>query len=320
MAKALRKRSLTTVSKTGVEVSQVYCRKCMETKPPKDFYMRTNEFLDSNGYMSICKQCISEMYVRTYGVEHSLERAIYSVCKTVDIIYDEGAVQGTITQLETQGKTHDDITVFGVYKTKIIPRTSLGKRSDGSGNDLTFHENTSVPEAVMNPAEFEDGNSIIDFWGDGFATEEYKFLEQEFNNFKRTHKADTYAEIVLLKEVCYKMLDIQKSRKEEKSVANGVKELQALMTSLAISPNLANAANAGKGTETFGQWIKDIETTTPAEWVKDKSIFKDVDNIEEYTEQNIIRPLRNYITGSRDFGSEEISKIFEGDTDGVEEE
>lgn len=313
-AKKLRRKSLPKHTKTGVAVETAYCRKCMQMKKPLEFFMATDFYLDSNGLLSVCKTCISAIYVKYYNVEHSLDRAIYRLCRLLNIKFDESALRAVKTHLTTQSKADDDPTVFGLYKSKIISRGEIARGEGSTGIDLTFVESKGIPEQEpASPDDFEDPKTIFEFWGEGFTTDEYRFLEKEFNNFRRTHKADTYSEIILLKEVCYKMLEIQRARKEDKSTGSAVKELQTLMTSLAISPNMANVANSGRGVEAFGNWIKDIENLTPAEWVDDKSIYKDVDDIEAYAELHITRPLKNFITGSRDFGTEEISEIFDAD-------
>ena len=60
-------------------------------------------------------------------------------------------------------------------------------------------------------------------------------------------------------------------------------------------------------------FIKNIEETTPAEYYKDKELFKDFDSIEEYIKKFITRPLKNFITGSRDFNivEEDITEYDE---------
>lgn len=83
------------------------------------------------------------------------------------------------------------------------------------------------------------------------------------------------------------------------------------MKSLAISPNMANASTASKSTETFGLWIKDIEELEPAEWHQDNTIYKDMDNLDFYFQNYFVRPIRNFITGSRDFNITEM----DGDVD-----
>ena len=92
------------------------------------------------------------------------------------------------------------------------------------------------------------------------------------------------------------------------------------MKSLAISPNIANTANANKSTEAFGLWIKDIEELTPAEWHDKHELFKDMDNLNQYFEDYFVRPIRNFITGSRDFNVQEDGDIQLQDVDYFEDE
>jgi hypothetical protein len=72
---------------------------------------------------------------------------------------------------------------------------------------------------------------------------------------------------------------------------------------------MLNAANSGKNLDTFGNWVKEIEQFRPAEFFKDKNMYKDVDNVEEYADRHITRPLKNFITGSRDFGVDALDEI-----------
>jgi hypothetical protein len=44
-----------------------------------------------------------------------------------------------------------------------------------------------------------------------------------------------------------------------------------------------------------------VEETTPSEYYKDKELFKDFDNIGSYFKKYITRPIKNFVTGSRDF-------------------
>jgi hypothetical protein len=93
------------------------------------------------------------------------------------------------------------------------------------------------------------------------------------------------------------------------------------MKNLAISPNVANANSANKGADSFGLWIADIEKEEPSQWLKGTSmgdIFRDVGNTEEYFQKYIVRPLKNFITQSKDFNIDEsqIENDFDAE-DGV---
>jgi hypothetical protein len=66
--------------------------------------------------------------------------------------------------------------------------------------------------------------------------------------------------------------------------------------------------------DSFGEWIKEIEDTSPAEWVDNQKKFKDIDGLQGYIKKYIIRPLKNFVTGSRDFDSI-LDNMPDGDTD-----
>jgi hypothetical protein len=159
-----------------------------------------------------------------------------------------------------------------------------------------------MPKTKVSNSLFGDIVDLKSFWGENLLIDDYKFLQKEYDNFKKTHRADVYSEIVLLREICFKLLLIRNLRVEGKSTAVMTKELQELMKNLGISPSMLNAANSGKSLDTFGQWVKEIEEFRPAEFFDDKDMYADFDKIEEYAERHITRPLKNFITGSRDFG------------------
>ena len=54
----------------------------------------------------------------------------------------------------------------------------------------------------------------------------------------------------------------------------------------------------------LGMWVSDIEKYTPAEFYKDKKLFKDADDIGSYASRFIFRPLKNLLTGSKDLDKE----------------
>jgi hypothetical protein len=289
----------------GAGVQDVYCRRCTKTKPIKDFYSAVDKLLDTNGYFSICKECISGLYVGFYNSQHSLDRAVYKTCKAINILYSESAVRATETQLITQNKLDDDPSVFGIYKTKLVTTqkgTDLGKVGEAmAAMDLTFRE-TPIPQHSEDEKDFDGSDGVVEFWGDGYSTEEYRFLEKEMADWKRSYSCQNKAEEFFLKQICLKSLELETIKKEGGKGGDAVlKSMQDLLKNAALTPAQQNAASSGKGTETWGIFIKNIEETTPAEYYKDKTLFKDIDGIEDYIKRYIVRPIKNYITGSRDF-------------------
>ena len=303
------------ISKTGVSVEFSWCRKCMQMKRPSEFFVATDFYLDSNGFMSICKDCANDMYERTFKIEGSVERTILKMCRVLNIRYDERAIEVGKKRLASIGeKGNETGNFFGYYKASI---GTVSKDRDGSlmtdaEVDLTFVEPTRKEIMDMYQEQIEDKEYYQESWGVNYTEDEYHFLEAEFAKWKKTTKCDTQSEEILVREICHKQLEIRNARIEGKSVDGLVKGLQEIMKNSALTPALQNAANSGKNADTFGVWVKDIEQFTPAEWFENQSKYRDMDGMEE-DKKDIIRSIGNFITGSRDFNTTDLEEINDAD-------
>jgi hypothetical protein len=315
--KPIRGRPKKGVSPNLVNVQACYCRKCMQRRSGKDFYDATDNFLDSNGKMSICKFCIDDMFKRFTVSEGSVDRAILKLCKILNVKFDNRAVQtleDTMKKMEGNGTVLENS--FGVYKRNLFGSGGDGIRPLGEKIDLTYVEVSQfISDDSLNDYEETDLDYLNRFWGSSisFTAEDYEFLETEFSDWKKTHKCDTKAEESLLKELCYKELEIRKARIQGKSTATLVTEKQALMKTASVDPAKAALANAGKSQDTYSSFIKRIEENDPAEFYKDKKLFKDFDNLDWYFKKYLVRPVKNFITQSRDFNVEQESEDDETD-------
>lgn len=300
------------VTKTGQTIILNYCRKCMKNRPVKDFYEFSDAgFIDSNGLFSVCKDCVQGLYDKLYAENGSIEKTLHKLCTSLNIRYSNEAADATKLHINTLLQSGKNVNaIFSIYKMKLL---SINKSMDKSkAEDLTYDDvGTIFVSEAINTKEIPIPEDVLIFWGKDVAKTDIEFLETQYTNFKQTHKADTYAEIVLLKQVCYTMLDIKKARMAALDTSDLVKELQNLMKNLAISPNAINANNADKGVECFGLWIQDIEREEPAQWLRTDprgDIYRDVANVEEYFQKYIVRPLKNFILNSKDFnvGDDEL--------------
>jgi hypothetical protein len=292
MARSLKKKSTTETFR---------CRKCGLPKKGDEFYKCTDIELDSNGKLSICKNCCRELFEKE--LYSGIEKALLSICRRLNIAYNEVAVEKTRAKMEELKLAEKPLDIlFGTYLQAIHTRKTLDA-------DLTFRE-PSEPIVVKEETIEVDPQlqKLQKEWGKGLKIDDYGFLEEELANWESTHRSDTMAEKTLLHHIAYKQLEIRNARlldppDPELSRAY-LKELQDLMRTAAIDPNKANAAGQGKGKESFSAFIKMIEETEPADYYLDKGLFKDFDNIEFYFEKYITRPLKNFVMGSRDFNVE----------------
>jgi hypothetical protein len=296
---------------------KIYCRKCMTYKTALHFFTATDTFLDSNKLFSICKECVNEMYDNFLITEGSMEYAILKMCKILNVKYDEHAIESAKKQIDTKSDNGiENPSVFGNYKAKLlmVTRTKIGERS--TCEDLTFTELTKDIVDALPQQNIKDQEYYESVWGKstGLNQDDYEFLEQEYIRWAGQFGNITHAEETLIRDICHIQNEIRKCRinGEFKKVESLIEARQKIMKDGALTPALQNAANSGKNADCFGVWLRDIEQTTPAEWYDQQEKYKDMDGIQEDI-QDIIRSDRNFITGSRDFGTMDLESINESD-------
>lgn len=303
------------VPKIAAELTSCYCRKCQKTRSAKDFYDATDVFLDSNGKMSICRFCVKNIYEEKYVKNNDIYDSIYQTCKILNVRYEPVSVEALekhIRSMEEKGRVIDQ--VFGIYLSKL-KISDFGQR-DISGEDFTFHETIKYNSDRLDSETYDEDviNELESFWGVGLTPKQYQFLESEMDRYKKTHKCDTAAEESLLRQICFAELDIRQAREGQTSTSGAVETLQKLMKTASVDPAKTAIAGAGKSQDTFSSFIKLIEQNDPADYYQDKGLFKDYDNIgPKYFEKYVTRPLKNFITQSRDFNVDETNDDLDDD-------
>jgi hypothetical protein len=291
-----------------------YCRKCGKIKKSIDFYTTTDNFLDKNGKVSICKQCCNDMYNRFLENEKTIEKTIYRLCKILNVKYDEGAISLTKSRIENSKSDGKEIEgIFGIYKAILIAMQR--KESDSptieSGLCLEFVEPSK--DSIFF-TQIEETSKNIDYfkkiWGRVESIDEYDFLEEEYVRWVAPLGNVTHSEEVLIREICHYQNQIRKYRLEGNiaKVDEISKMMRSVMKDSMLTPALQSAANNGKNADTFGTWLKDIEQKTPAEWYMDQKKYKDIDGIGADI-KDIIRSTKNFVTNSRDFNSAELESL-----------
>jgi hypothetical protein len=297
---AIRSKRLKAISmEEGLPEGLSYCRRCMKIKRTTDFHKAVDHELDRNGLFSVCKSCVDEIYSLIYVSENgSVNKTILRLCRMLNVVYNEDAISAALTHVAS--KDSDPMKLFGLYRAKVL--VMLRTKVDDTTLDLTYKDNPIVNLNTETPSEDDVEYDVIEYWGTGYTKEDYAWLERKLTEWKKTHKSDTMGEETLLREIVFKQFEIEKARKEQKSTASLVKELQDIMKTAAVDPSKSNVAGSGKSFDTFSAFIKMIEENEPAEvYGAERDAFKDFQNIDQYFKKYIQRPLKNFVTNSRDF-------------------
>jgi len=306
------RKEITT--KSGRKISESWCRRCVDMRPAGDFYEAVDlGFVDKLMIMSVCKSCMQEMYDETYKETNSIEQSIHKLCTSLNIMFSNDALSATKTHIQTIIDSGKNVNaVFGIYKQKL---TATKKSMDKSGVDDMSYEDVGVifTSKELN-TEVQIPQHIIEFWGKDYVADEIKYLQSEYVEFTKTFSTANHTEVSLLKQVCYTLLELKNARSAGDPTDKLTKGLQDIMKSLKIAPSSKDKDDGQAGSERFGEWIRDIELYEPAQWLKTDprgDMYRDVANVEEYFEKYIVRSIKNFITGSKDFNISEDENDLE---------
>ena len=294
------------------KVEQTICCQCGEELPSTDFYRSCSSMYSALGHLPICKECLKRLYKR-YLVEYlSREQAMQRVCMSFDIYYNPQLFENC---------SYDDQKLIGTY----LRRVNLGQYKNKTF-DNTIQEGFVIPrpeKTLQQPdsAEAEEEKPVdkrfIERWGSGLSFLDYQELEKHYLYLKDANPNCDSNQEIFINDLCYsKMQQMKAIREGDVDAYNKLTELYRKTFQQA-----GLKTTREKGTSdgfTMGVTIDAIEKFTPAEYYKDKKLYRDFDGIGEYIERFMLRPLRNLMHGTSDRDYEYYVKDDEEDADADE--
>lgn len=152
----------------------------------------------------------------------------------------------------------------------------------------------------------------IERWELGFEPEDYALLNKHYKYLKNANpNCDSNQEIFIM-DLCYTKMQ------QMKALRNGeVDNFNRLTESYRKSFQQAGLKttkedNVGEE-ESWGKWVARISQFTPEEYYKNKQLYKDYDQLDEYYQRHTGRPLSNIINGTDKRDTEFF--VHEGDED-----
>ncbi|GEM_PF-4056694 len=292
------------------ESPTINCPECNRNLHPRNYFTinknsEAHKLYAGTGRIPICKDCIKKRSVNENGTPNM--DGIKWCCKWFDIPFLQSLVLTYMQQ---------DKWSIGYYKKNIVLNSKYrtwtyedGERYASDGIDKNNPIDTKQKTDAFNfedeeESDFEVTRTMVKFWGRGYEKEDYEFLETCFYEWTTQYKCDTLAEKKTYKFLSLKELEINKGRERKDNIDKLEESFRKLMSDANVTPRDANAANDPENMNSLGVWIKDIERYKPAEYFEDKKLYDDFDGIKDYLERFVFRPLKNLLTGSRDFDKE----------------
>lgn len=251
------------------------CPKCGDImRGETSFYYDKNY---TSGRYPICKKCLLAMVEQRYKRDdqpRETKESVQKVLRMMDRVYDDTFYNQCVKGVEDDVNEKSRSSPFAVYITSIqsLPNWR-GKTwadsdfgvSDGSVDDVAIHLN----DETIKKAKKRFGSS-------GWSSEEYMFLENEYQDWITRYECNTKAQ-----EEVFENLAILKLVKR-RAVMNGAKtkdiddQIQGWLDTGKLKPK-QNSTDALSEAQTFGTFIQKVEETRPCAEIDPE--LRDVDRI-----------------------------------------
>jgi len=300
-----------------------HCRVCQEDKPASEFFSSASP-LDTSGLSSVCKKCTKEVFANFYQEHGELHCAIYETCAILDYSYEPKVVNKLINELNeiVPDKNGDQAVISDNKQITIIVDTEdvYGRYLRLCGETFESNRASRFDFYKERPAGYEDYKSSLSIedqiaaktaereaslsrkWGQSYDEKDMIELEYLYSEWDQIKDLNEPSVSLLIRQLCMHQLDIEKKRRDRSGLNKKDYDVLALLMDKAgTTPNKVKGDDV-KSQETWGTFIQTIEKVSPAEYLdKRKDKYFDVNNIEQYINALFVRPLRNFINGSRDF-------------------
>lgn len=304
MADSLKRGSVSKIITQTDDKEHYKCLACGKTyvRQRDNFNVSPSPFYaQNNGYLHICKKCLDKVFLHYVDnvFDGDQDKAMELLCATTNTYFDENA---WAIAKNHPSKNRSKISVY-------FSKLNLNQSTGTSYADTILYRNANKVENAQSVSQVEENPNIavsietIRLFGLGFSEQDYETLKYEYDDWVDKYgKPEDKRQDELYKSICYLKLQLQKA------VQNGDTSIGALAKTYKEYINAATTELEDRKQkkedavklDPLGVWIRDIEKYTPAEYYKDKELYRDSDGIGAYASRFIFRPLKNLLTGSKE--------------------
>lgn len=275
------------------------CSRCGRSHPRQSGYfafMQSPLYEFNNKYAHVCLQCMCDLYIEYAERLGSEEAAMERMCQKFDLFWSKDIYANTEKSSTTKPRILSYI--------KNCNLRQYGGRTYDTYLDEIGKTTIDTEEELQ---EAKDGGAKVSAasvkrWGLGFSVEEYKMADDLYQTLKSANpKSDGVQETYMRDLVKTKVL--QQRAFEHGNADEYTKYMKAYQDTFKSSKLKMSTDDDGDMNDEnvcWGKFIQAVEEYTPADLYTNKGIFDDVDGIKEYFNRFIVRPFRNFFTGSND--------------------
>ena len=269
------------MGRTAKEKPKLTCFYCGREYVETNFYKTYSEFYSNMGKVPYCKQCVENLYQKYFekytndGCQSPDRKAVQRLCMILDVYYKDDIFNSAIESAKSRGT---NISAMGAY-INMIQLIQYKNKSYENTIYETEQENLAMSAIAGSSDEITVDENTVNFFGRGFADDDYVFLKEQYNDWTARHECNTKAQEEVFKRICFKQLEILKATRRGEDTKNLDDTFQKLLDTAKLQPK-QNAGDTTADNQTFGTLIDKWENERPLPEIDEE--LKDVDKIGFY--------------------------------------
>lgn len=255
-------------------------------------------FQSNDGYIPWCKECV-EKYVTqmTALFTNNEELAIKDFCQRAGWNYD---LNPLVASRETYSGHRDRHRLFHYLAKKNLNCNGRKTYIDS----IKFNYENKQEEIILSKDETKVKDiavtgTAIDRWGVGLKELDYNILEDHYKMLKKNNPNCDNNQEIFIKSLCNLHWLMAKALRSESCDSTKYTTLVEQYSKTFKQAGLKTVAEKDSSNdETFCMTLGFMSEYTPEEFYLNKELYKDNDNLGDYVDRHITRPMINLETGS----------------------
>lgn len=301
------------MARVSAKPTESFCLKCGRMLPIEEFYKSPNPNHEL-GVQPYCKSCGNQL-VNLYLEKHkSMEAAIYFTCADMGVPFIRKLYNSYHEKIKTFKTTAN---YWGNYTNQFQQNHTKAEKEawiNFAATDTDFKDIAQIRKAEK--AIQDEIDELRYRWGNDKSTEQLQYLESRWAEYVKDKSLDV-AQEQLYRNLCLAELDIWEGNDIDKAMKRQMDMLKAL--GIDKFETERGKTTAEKMIE-HDIWLMEMEE--PAEYYKDKGMYKDFRGIHSAWIKEIKRPVINLIADAKDYniGNEDRAKWEEDNKEELADE
>lgn len=256
-------------------------------------------YQSNNGYINICNDCRDKYYYQLIDLySGSEEKAIEHMCRQFGWIYHIDALEASRQVSADRSRVSHYLAKKNLGQTKMVGVTDIDTvKYEFLNRKKEVIESLEHLEHLKSEGLVSTSYATAERWGGGFVDSDYKSLDDHYKMLKKYNPNCDNNQEIFIKSLCHLNL-IQTKALKENNTKNYIDANSEYAKTFKQAGLKTVAEKDSSNDETFCMTLGFISEYTPEEFYLDKDLYKDNDNIGDYVERHITRPMINLETGS----------------------